>query len=101
LPPQLARGLSVIRDLDAAVVIGARHDPIRLAAWHAARRIEGQGSSSSALVKVPVTVDVASSPGSSSIEPPEPDTASPPAAEASPASVAPVLVVDGRLEKAS
>jgi hypothetical protein len=48
----LAEGLEAIRDLDAIVVIATRDDRVALAAWQAARRIEGQRSSSSSAVKL-------------------------------------------------
>jgi hypothetical protein len=99
---ELARGLRAVRDLDAAVVVATRHDPIRLAAWQAARRIEGQGASPAKAVKLPVNVTVAS-PASSALDPPDTEVASPPAVEVSPepTPVAPVLVTDERLDRAS
>ena len=46
--------LNDVRDLDALVEIAMRHDPVSLAAYDSARRIEGQGSSKKAsAVKVP------------------------------------------------
>ena len=42
----LAIGLDAIRDLDVLVTMATREDPTTFAAWGAARRIEGQGSSS-------------------------------------------------------
>lgn len=47
----LEHGLEVIRDLDAAVAVATREDPVRLAAWRTARRIEGQGVPASRLAK--------------------------------------------------
>jgi len=52
----LAGGLEVIRDLDAIVTIATRQDPIRFAAWRAARRIEGQGTTRFAKVTLPAVV---------------------------------------------
>ena len=42
----MKQGLEAVRDLDALVTIATREDPTTFAAWTAARRIEGQGSSS-------------------------------------------------------
>ena len=52
----LARGLEAVRDLDALVTIATRENPTTFAAWSAARRIEGQGSSSRAVKKAASTV---------------------------------------------
>lgn len=45
----LVRGFDAIRDLDVLVAMATREDPTTFAAWSAARRIEGQGSSSGAV----------------------------------------------------
>jgi hypothetical protein len=50
----LAQGLEAIRDLDAIVAITTRQDQVSYAAWQSARRIEGQGASSSETRKAPI-----------------------------------------------
>jgi hypothetical protein len=65
----LATGLEAIRDLDVLVTMATREDPTTFAAWRAARRIEGQGSSSSAGKNVASPV-APSSPEPVPVEPP-------------------------------
>jgi hypothetical protein len=54
----LAQGLEVIRDLEVVVEMATRDDVALAAAWHTARHIEGQRSSSAKPVKVPAPVAV-------------------------------------------
>jgi len=51
----LATGFKAIRALDVIVANTLRLDPVRLAAWQAARHLEGLGSTSLAPVTEPVT----------------------------------------------
>jgi hypothetical protein len=48
----LALGFAAVRDLDVTVGNALRDDPIRLAQWDGARRIEGQGSSPAVKIAV-------------------------------------------------
>ena len=89
---ELARGFRAVRDLDAIVSIGTRHDPIRLAAWQSARRIEGQSAAITRVKALATDALVAS---------PVPSAVDPPAKIDAPASPQPVLVTSDALEKAS
>ncbi len=72
--------------------IGTRHDPIRLAAWQSARRIEGQ-SAAITRVKALATDALVASPVPSAVDPPVKIDA--------PAPAPPVLVTSDALVKAS
>ena len=49
----LSAGLDIIRDLDVVVMRATRHDPVEFDVYQAARRIEGQRSSSREKEKPP------------------------------------------------
>jgi hypothetical protein len=52
----LAKGLEVIRDLEVVVEMATRDDPALAAAWHTARHIEGQNTSSRVKAPAPAVV---------------------------------------------
>jgi hypothetical protein len=88
---ELTRGFDAIRDLDVLVAIATRDDPTTFAAWTAARRIEGQGSTAGAAKPAPgAAVDAAA-----------PDVDAAGSAEAATAEAAPASADADALAKAS
>jgi hypothetical protein len=100
---ELTRGSELIRDLDVMVAVAAKGDPARLAAWRAARRVEGQTSPASTPVRVRQTEPVASPPAPSSVDPPGSEAAPSPAVDdlAAPTGTTLEAAVDERLGRAS
>jgi hypothetical protein len=97
----LRSGADALVNLDVLVPNALGGDPVLEGHWQGARRIEGQGSSSSRVVKAPLVV--VAPPMPSSVDPPAGDTANPPAVE-TPVVVdppAPAGIVDDLVEKAS
>jgi hypothetical protein len=94
----MARGLEVVRDLDALLALALRDDPDTYAAWGAARRIEGLAASSRTSRNAASTVTVPSeAPAVEAVAEPAPEA---PATEAlvttEPAPAPPLQQVLGR-----
>ncbi len=106
----LRSGAAALENLDVVVPNALHDDVVRQGHWRGARRIEGQGSSSSGALKLPVASAVAALPEPSSVDPPALDTANPPAVEASAVEAAipatmevetPIATADEALRRAS
>jgi hypothetical protein len=95
---ELARGFDAIRDLDVLVAIATREDPTTFAAWTAARRIEGQGSTASAAKHEPEAAADAAAPD---VDAAGGADAAAAATETAPAEAAPASADEGALAKAS
>ncbi len=99
----LRSGADALVNLDVLVPNTIGGHPAIEGHWRGARRIEGQGSSSSRAVKTPVVAPAVVSPDVTTVEPPASDAANPPAVEA-PAIAEPVAfvhVIDDPLRRAS